>query len=194
VNDDEAQDTDVARSYRVGARAPSDAAVALARTAADRLAGIVAQLAACEPLCVRVVPSGLVRTELFAEDAMTVAALLLPVAGTLAQGVDRPELEPVNAPGGQIDFAAIHPTWYAMRPDVDYKPGLAQAFAAREVLRDLLCAVLLRGPVAVVPTARDDGRGVVRMDLTPSDAERLCVLLEYVRDLLAQGRGGEHRS
>ena len=185
--DDDSQDSDDERRYRVGPKGLDGAAAGFARAVSMRLAHFVERLTSGPPLCVRVLESGTVRTELFAEDAMRVVALLLPVAGSTPEGVVLPDFEPVTVPGCEIDYP-IHPTLYAMRAGVDYKPGLAAAFAAREALRDVLWAVLPRGPLAVVPLANVYGRGIVRLDLTPADAERLVVLLSYLRHSLERGR------
>lgn len=187
-DDDGSQDADDEQRYRVGSKALDGAALGFAQRVSVQLAEIVGRLMSGPPLGVREVASGIVRTELFAEDAMRAAALLAPVAGTLVEGVQLPEAETVAVPAGEIDCSLMHPTWYAMRDGVDYQPGLAAAFAARAALRDVLRAVLPRGPLAMVPTANVLGRGVVRLDLTPADAERVAVLLCYAGGLLEYGR------
>lgn len=185
--DDDAPDRDGEPVYRVGAKAVGADVFELAHGASGRLVEVVECLTSVPPLSVRVLESGTVRAEFVASEAMSVAGLLGVVAGTLGDGEPNAIPDPACVPGDGVDWSAMHPTWYAVRQGVDYGPGLVEAIDARSVLRDVLCACLPRGPLAVMYTVTVDGRGVVRVDLTPADVQRLVVLLEYISDLMRRG-------
>ncbi len=150
----------------------------------------------CREIEARVLPSGTVRTELFARDAGVIARMLCGVAGgwekVAGEWAERGYAagSAHAADGGELDPQALLPTWHTVVPGVDYKPGLVEAFRARALLRAALCACLPNGPVAVSVAQCKDGRGVVRLDLTPSDADRIVALLVFCAERLEQCHTG----
>jgi hypothetical protein len=188
-------DADGEEPYRVGPKTPSGAAFGLAESACDDLAGLLERLTCSSALDVRVVPSGemaLVRFELMATDAMGLAEVLgrMVQARGLATGKAAGGLDGTgDYSGTEIDDVRLHPMWSAMHSGTDYMPGLELAFEARAWLREVLCACLPRGPLAISPTAEDGGAGVVRVDLTPADARALVELLSRAAGCRARGEG-----
>jgi hypothetical protein len=188
VDDDDAQGAD-GHKYRVRPKALDGAAFGFAQDASWRLVEIVARLTGCRGVEARVLPCGTVRTELFVQDADTVARMLCAAAGGWAkvarEWAERGRsVEPMNGACSEVDPQALLPTWHEVVPGVDYKPGLVEAFRVRVVLRAALCACLPRGPVAVVPIQCKDGRGVMRLDLTlkvPGIMSLLVTGLQYLR-------------
>lgn len=151
----------------------------------------------CGVLAVRVVPSSgfpTVRVELCADHGEALTRFLLRFLALVETG----DVPPFPGEGAEvvrrrrtddIDLSAMHPTWYAYVPGVDYGAGYERAYGVLPGLEDVISHVVLVGLLAIDPACGQDGVGAVRFDLTPEDAERLARLLEYAAKFVGRGGG-----
>jgi hypothetical protein len=195
---DSANAGDEVRYVMAGYSGAGAAAFVRADVVAPLLGANVEAVTGTPVLAVRAVPvSGwpVVRLELLADHAAELTRFMQRFMALVETG-DVPPFPGCGATVGRrrrtddIDLSAMHPTWYAYVPGVDFVAGYERAYEVLPGLEDVISRVVAVGVLAIDPACNQNGEGAVRVDMTPDDAEGFAYMLEYAAKFLGGVEGG----